>query len=184
MPGDAAGAPALFEVAFGEWQAGVRALDDDGLQQPLGSRGGPDADDSYASLVLHVNREVMAHGAEVCLLRDLYRGRALDDDPLTAAALAGDAATVQRLGASGAGDMLAAEAAGRGHWGVVRALVAAGASGEGALHYAAAAGEAEAATELVAHGARLDALGPLYGQTPSGWAAFCGHHELAQRLRP
>jgi len=26
-----------------------------------------------AALVLHLNREVMAHGAEICLLRDLYR---------------------------------------------------------------------------------------------------------------
>jgi hypothetical protein len=26
-----------------------------------------------AELVVHINREVMHHGAEICLLRDLYR---------------------------------------------------------------------------------------------------------------
>ena len=29
-----------------------------------------------AALVLHVNREVIHHGAEVALLRDLYRAQA------------------------------------------------------------------------------------------------------------
>jgi hypothetical protein len=29
-----------------------------------------------AALVMHLNRETMAHGAEICLLRDLYRARA------------------------------------------------------------------------------------------------------------
>jgi hypothetical protein len=28
-----------------------------------------------AALVLHINREVIHHGAEVALLRDLYRAR-------------------------------------------------------------------------------------------------------------
>jgi hypothetical protein len=28
-----------------------------------------------ATLMLHVNREVMHHGAEICLLRDLHRAR-------------------------------------------------------------------------------------------------------------
>jgi hypothetical protein len=26
-----------------------------------------------AELIVHINREVMHHGAEICLLRDLYR---------------------------------------------------------------------------------------------------------------
>jgi hypothetical protein len=29
------------------------------------------------ALVLHLSREVMAHGAEICLLRDLYRAKSL-----------------------------------------------------------------------------------------------------------
>jgi len=31
---------------------------------------------SMAALVLHVNREIIHHGAEVALLRDLYRANA------------------------------------------------------------------------------------------------------------
>ena len=39
----------------------------------LGPRGGPYAEDPMAELIAHINREVMHHGAEICLLRDLYR---------------------------------------------------------------------------------------------------------------
>ena len=38
-----------------------------------------------AQLVLHINREVMAHGAEICLLRDLYRAEQSQRDPLVPA---------------------------------------------------------------------------------------------------
>jgi len=49
----------------------------EGLERPLGPKGGAYADDSMLALVAHVNREVMHHGGEICLLRDLYRaGRA------------------------------------------------------------------------------------------------------------
>ncbi|MDV7268912.1 DinB family protein, partial [Rhodococcus oxybenzonivorans] len=42
---------------------------------------GPFADRSMAALVLHVNREVIHHGAEIALLRDLYlRKSALTSD--------------------------------------------------------------------------------------------------------
>lgn len=184
VPRDAAGALAMLEQAYTAWTTGVDGLDDEAMWRPLGPRGGPYAEDSYARLVLHVNREVMAHGAEICLLRDLYRGRKLDADPLTRAVVAGDVAAVRELGVDGPRPGLAAEAAGRGHWAVVRALVAGGADPEGALHYACAAGEGELADVMVAHGARLDALDPSFGQTPSGWAEFCGHHELARRLQP
>ncbi|WP_211287445.1 hypothetical protein [Isoptericola jiangsuensis] len=36
---------------------------------------GPFAPDSPAALVAHLNWEAMAHGAEICLLRDLYRAQ-------------------------------------------------------------------------------------------------------------
>lgn len=41
-----------------------------GLQAPCGE---PDFEqDPMAALVLHINREVIHHGAEISLLRDLY----------------------------------------------------------------------------------------------------------------
>ena len=44
-----------------------------GLARPVGPAEGPYAEHPMATLILHINREVMHHGAEVCLLRDLYR---------------------------------------------------------------------------------------------------------------
>ena len=41
--------------------------------RPCGSAEGPWADHSMAELVLHINREMLHHGAEIALLRDLYR---------------------------------------------------------------------------------------------------------------
>jgi hypothetical protein len=38
----------------------------------VGPRGRPYAEDPMAALIAHINREVMHHGAEIALLRDLY----------------------------------------------------------------------------------------------------------------
>src|SRR5690606_40537219 len=43
------------------------------LLAPLGPKGADFAELPMAELVLHLNREVMHHGGEICLLRDLYR---------------------------------------------------------------------------------------------------------------
>ena len=71
----------------------------------------------------------MAHGVEICLLRDLYRARTDARDALVAAALRGDAAEVTRLLDGGATPRpsLTAEAAGLRHWEVVRVLAERGA---------------------------------------------------------
>jgi hypothetical protein len=45
-----------------------------GLARPCGPAE-PFPDAPMASLVLHINREVIHHGAEIALLRDLYRWR-------------------------------------------------------------------------------------------------------------
>ena len=42
---------------------------------PVGPAEGPFAEHPYAALVLHINREVIHHGAEILLLRDLYRAQ-------------------------------------------------------------------------------------------------------------
>ena len=53
----------------------MRALGEDGLARPCGPAEGPYAREPMATLVLHIHREVIHHGAEVALLRDLYRAR-------------------------------------------------------------------------------------------------------------
>ncbi len=54
------------------WVKGVRSLDGDALARTCGPAEAPFGDVSMAGLALHINREVIHHGAEIALLRDLY----------------------------------------------------------------------------------------------------------------
>jgi hypothetical protein len=74
--GTAAEALAQLDAAYAGWTAGVHGLDAAALARPCGPAEGPFAAYPMAALVLHINREVIHHGAEVALLRDLYRARA------------------------------------------------------------------------------------------------------------
>lgn len=71
----AAGGLDLLDRAYAAWIGGVRALTAAQLAEPCGPAEGPYAAYPMAGLVLHINREVLHHGAEVMLLRDLYRNR-------------------------------------------------------------------------------------------------------------
>ena len=73
--GTAAGALAQLDEQYRRWTDGVAALDTAALAAPCGPAEGPYADKPMATLVLHVHREMIHHGAEVALLRDLYRHR-------------------------------------------------------------------------------------------------------------
>jgi hypothetical protein len=64
---------AQLDAAYDAWSAGVEALGEEGLLRPCGPAEGPFAEAPLADLVLHINRELIHHGAEICLLRDLYR---------------------------------------------------------------------------------------------------------------
>ena len=61
-----------LDAAYANWITGVRGLDDEALARPCGPAEGPYADFSMATLVLHINREVIHHGAEIACIRDLY----------------------------------------------------------------------------------------------------------------
>jgi DinB family protein len=63
---------AQLDTAYDAWQAGVESLGEEGLARPVGPAEGHFAEAPYADLVLHINRELIHHGAEICLLRDLY----------------------------------------------------------------------------------------------------------------
>ncbi|MBC3191971.1 DinB family protein [Pseudonocardia sp. C8] len=71
--GTAAEALAQLDEQYARWTAGIAALGTEGLARPCGPAEGPYADEPLATLVLHVHREVIHHGAEIALLRDLYR---------------------------------------------------------------------------------------------------------------
>ncbi|OBJ45320.1 serine/arginine repetitive matrix protein 1 [Mycolicibacterium mucogenicum] len=69
---DARTALEQLDAAYANWITGVRGLDAAALARPCGPAEGPYADFSMATLVLHINREVIHHGAEIACIRDLY----------------------------------------------------------------------------------------------------------------
>jgi hypothetical protein len=73
--GTAGDALAQLDGTYAGWAAGVRALDESQLADPCGPAEGEWAEYPMSALVLHINREVIHHGAEVALLRDLYAHR-------------------------------------------------------------------------------------------------------------
>ncbi|MCV2489753.1 DinB family protein [Geodermatophilus sp. YIM 151500] len=73
--GDAAGALEQLDAAYAAWTTGVRGLSVEDLRRTCGPAEGAYAEAPIAMLVLHINREVIHHGAEIALLRDLYRRR-------------------------------------------------------------------------------------------------------------
>jgi hypothetical protein len=58
-----------LDDAYEAWMAGARTAD---LSKAVGPAEGPFAEEPMATLVLHINREVIHHAAEIALLRDLY----------------------------------------------------------------------------------------------------------------
>lgn len=70
--GTAADALSQLDEQYARWIEGVRSLDPDALARPCGPVEGDWATATMAALALHINREVIHHGAEIALLRDLY----------------------------------------------------------------------------------------------------------------
>jgi DinB family protein len=73
--GTAEEALAQLDAQYAAWTDGVRGLGAEGLERPCGPAEGRFADRPLAALVLHIHREMIHHGAEIALLRDLYRHR-------------------------------------------------------------------------------------------------------------
>src|SRR5262249_57705349 len=73
--GGGGGGGARLDRAYDPGIKGGRGLGNEGLARPCGPAEGPYADYSLAALVLHINREALHHGAEIALLRDLYRAK-------------------------------------------------------------------------------------------------------------
>ncbi|GGC92229.1 hypothetical protein GCM10011512_19130 [Tersicoccus solisilvae] len=59
------------------WISSIGALTAEEQATPVGPAEGPFAESPMLALVLHINREVIHHGAEIALLRDLYAHRPL-----------------------------------------------------------------------------------------------------------
>jgi hypothetical protein len=75
--GDAAGALAAFGSGAEAWRMALVSADDVALDTVGRSTypDGSDPDDPFIETVWWVNQELLHHGAEIALLRDLYRAR-------------------------------------------------------------------------------------------------------------
>ena len=71
--GAAKGALRQLDDGHDAWVSDVRSLGAAGLARPQGAISPPQyADAPMAKRILHSHREIIHHGAEICLLRDLY----------------------------------------------------------------------------------------------------------------
>ncbi|HEY2442481.1 MAG TPA: DinB family protein [Streptosporangiaceae bacterium] len=75
FPSRAAAVPGFLDEHYRAWRAGLAGLSLGEWAAPLGPAWGPYAKDSTIDLALHVLDEVVHHGAEVGVLRDLYSHR-------------------------------------------------------------------------------------------------------------
>jgi hypothetical protein len=75
FPAGAAGVGAFLGEHYRAWRAGLAGLSAAEWAAPIGPSWGPYAESSTVDLALHVLDEVIHHGAEVGLLRDLYAHR-------------------------------------------------------------------------------------------------------------
>jgi hypothetical protein len=75
FPPSADAVPGFLAEHYRNWRAGLAGLSPDEWASPLGPAWGPYAESNTLDLALHVLDEVIHHGAEVGLLRDLYAQR-------------------------------------------------------------------------------------------------------------
>jgi hypothetical protein len=76
--GNAAGGLAAFETGADAWRAVLLGVDDDAALDVVGRSTfpyGSDPEDPFIETAWWVNQELLHHGAEIALLRDLYRER-------------------------------------------------------------------------------------------------------------
>ena len=188
-PPTAAEAIALLERAHDRWDAHLALATDESLAELVGPVGGQYADRSRANYVLHMLDEFIHHGAEVALLRDLWRWQhPVADDDRTERAIRGDLTLLDEVsGLDGeAASALMGVAASYGRWDLVTGLVEAGVAmptdGRTPLHLAAGAGALDVVQLLVEHGADVDATDPEFRATPLGWAQFLGQQRVVDWL--
>ncbi len=163
----AAEAISMLERAFATWRGYLAATDPAQLLDP--SEGWPDR----LTFALHIIDELIHHGAEVGVLRDLYLAARATDDGLMEV-LAGDTSRLDDLRERR--PAVVADLASAGHWLAAARLVELGfeVNPEGVvaspLHHAAVLGRIDLVRTLVDHGADTDAVDTVYKVSPLVWA--------------
>lgn len=74
-PTTAAEGVAFLDRSYSAWRDAITTAGPARLTERTGAAEGAYADHPFATLVLHINRELMHHGGEIGLMRDLYRVR-------------------------------------------------------------------------------------------------------------
>jgi len=72
FPSGADGVPGFLDGHYRAWRGGLAGLSPGEWAAPLGPSWGPYAEATTVDLALHVLDEVIHHGAEIGVLRDLY----------------------------------------------------------------------------------------------------------------
>lgn len=188
-PSNAGDAVDLVRAAHARWDAHLTLVADDALGELVGSVGGSYADRTRTAYVLHMLDEFAHHGAEVALLRDLWRWQhRIDQDPDRERGMRGDLGVVAvAANEPEAAAELLRTAASYARWELVAALVDAGApipaDGRTPLHVAAGAGELDIVQLLVERGADVTVKDPEFHATPLEWAQFLGQAAVTDWFR-
>lgn len=170
-PATAAAALEALDAAYAWWSSLLRSITEEQLGEKLGPIGGEYAESTRAGFVLHQIDEVIHHGAEAALMRDLYRD------------------TVHPPRREHAGSVV--ESAANGYWSEVCQLVEAGADlnatrpgdhNRTALHHAAAAAPLAVIRLLVERGADRSAVDTQFHADPLGWAEYFDRADVVDYL--
>jgi hypothetical protein len=186
----------MLAAAYGLCIEYLSCLPEEVLWEKIGPVGGFYADSTKLGLVLHQVDEAIHHGAEIAVLRDLYRAQHRADPPFVQAALRADAATIEELEAAdpgltarmiGSDPDLMVRAAATGRWDALPILASLGfavngSNGRGPIHHTAGDGRIEETRLLLELGADLSARDPVYGETPLGWARYFNRTEMVAFL--
>lgn len=188
-PADASSARGLFEKAFARWKRYLEAADADRLFEPLGKEARGDwQKETRAKGVLHILDEVIHHGAEIGVLRDIYRAQRAHD-PVVTALLRGDDVSDEAVDAARKQHPdLVLRAAATAYWDAIPRLIELGfgiqgREGRTPLHHAAAEGRLDLVKLLIDAGADVNVMDPVYQATPEVWAQFFSRQEAADVLR-
>jgi hypothetical protein len=187
-PATAGAALSLLERAHKRWDAHLELATDASLAEPIGAVAGPQyAQRTRTAYVLHMLDEFIHHGAEIAVLRDLWRWQhPIGSDQRMDLIARGDDRALDDLPDTDLTSALLDQAAAYGRWDLVAALIGRGAplanTGRTPLHLAAGAGEVEVVQLLLDHGADPTVTDPEFHATARQWAEFLQRPRVVELL--